>query len=73
MSHHYICDGCFKKAWPIEELSLGTLSTELLPCPYCGSKTPKNTMHPLRGAEPDPRILTRLDDAYFRDLRATKD
>jgi hypothetical protein len=57
---HIICDECFKKAGPIEELTIGTLLVTPQPCAYCGKEYPAKENHRLRGDTPDFNICRKL-------------
>ncbi len=74
MPKHIICDSCFKKASPIEELCIGTLHITLVPCAYCGESHPANTNHTLSGEGPYPHVQRRLLGARMsQGIRDWKD
>jgi len=57
---HIICDECFKKAQPLEEITKGTIHVTPWLCAYCGTSTPANTTHYLSGDTPSWDVCRTL-------------
>lgn len=57
---HIICDECFNKAGPLEELNIWTLLVDLKKCAYCEKESPANTSHRLAGDTPRFDVCWKL-------------
>lgn len=71
---HIICDRCFKRVGPIEELTIGLLWGEAT-CAYCGAHLTGDAFraaHRLAGDEPRLELLAKLLTIYDQHISSAQ-